>query len=206
MKISAIVLAAGKSERMGTPKPLLTIGGSTFLETIVENLKSAGLKEIIVVLGYKAEEIRSHLPTGVKSVINDNYERGQLSSLKVGLNLLSPDTDAFLMVLVDHPLVAKATYRAIVDQLAKGAPIVLPKYRGKRGHPVGFSTAYIKELMDAPEDIGARFVIKNNIDNLVELPVDDRNVTFNINTEEDYEKCINENIRGPEDQIIRESG
>jgi len=190
MKISAIVLAAGKSERMGTSKPLLTIGGSTFLNIIIESLKRAGLEEIIIVLGYKAEEIRSHLPTGVKSVVNENYERGQLSSLKVGLRLLPSDTDGFLMVLVDHPLVAKATYRAIIELLAKGAPIVLPKYKGKRGHPVGFSTAYIKELMDAPEDIGARFVIKNNIDSLVELPVEDRNVCFNINTVEDYERCI----------------
>lgn len=190
MKISAIVLAAGKSERMGTPKPLLAIIGTTFLETVIKNLKRAGLEEIIIVLGYKAEEIRSHLPAGVKSVVNENYERGQLSSLKVGLRLLPSDTDGFLMVLVDHPLVAKATYRAIIELLAKGAPIILPKYKGKRGHPVGFSTAYIKELMDAPEDIGARFVIKNNIDNLVELPVDDRNVCFNINTVEDYERCI----------------
>jgi len=186
MKISAVVLAAGKSERMGTPKPLLTIGGSTFLETIVENLKRAGLKEIIIVLGYKAEEIRPHLPARVKSVVNQHYERGQLSSLNVGLNLLSPDTDAFLMVLVDHPLVSVTTYKGIIDLLTGGAPIVLPKYKGKRGHPVGFSTAYIKELMDAPEDIGARFVIKNNIDSLVELPINDRNVIFNINTRENF--------------------
>jgi len=186
MKISAIVLAAGKSERMCTPKSLLTIRGSTFLETIVENLKRARLKEIIIVLGYKAEEIRPHLPARVKSVVNENYEGGQLSSLKVGLNLLSPDTDAFLMVLVDHPLVSVTTYKGIIDLLTGGAPIVLPKYRGKRGHPVGFNFSYIKELMDAPEDIGARFVIKNNIDSLMELPVDDRNVCFNINTREDF--------------------
>jgi len=187
-KVAAIILAAGRSERMGTPKPLLAIEGSTFLETIIENLKGAGLREIIVVLGHRAMEIKSHLPADVKSIVNDNYERGQLSSLKRGLGLLSSDTDAFLMVLVDHPLVSVVTYRAIIDLLEKGAPIVLPKYKGKRGHPVGFSTAYIKELMDAPEDIGARFVIKNNIDNLVELPVYDRNVCFNINTKEDYER------------------
>ena len=187
-KVAAIILAAGRSERMGTPKPLLAIEGSTFLETIIENLKRAGLREIIVVLGHRAMEIKSHLPADVKSIVNDNYERGQLSSLKRGLGLLSSDTDAFLMVLVDHPLVSVVTYRAIIDLLEKGAPIVLPKYKGKRGHPVGFSTAYIKELMDAPEDIGARFVIKNNIDNLVELPVYDRNVCFNINTKEDYER------------------
>ena len=190
MKISAIILAAGKSERIGTPKPLLKIGPSTFLNTIVENLKKAGLRDVIVVLGYKAEEIQSHLSKGVISVVNERYKKGQLSSLKVGLSVLSPDTDAFLMLLVDHPLVSEDTYRAIVDLLGKGAPIVLPTYNGKRGHPVGFSTTYVKELMDAPEDIGARFVIKNNINSIVELPVNDKNVVFNINTKEDYERYI----------------
>ena len=196
MKISAVVLAAGKSERMGTPKPLLAIRGSTFLETIVENLKRAGLGEIIIVLGYNAEEIRSHLPAGVRSVVNQHYKRGQLSSLKAGLKLLPPDVGAFLMVLVDHPLVSVATYKAIINLLTKGAPIVLPKYRGKRGHPVGFSSKYIKELLDAPEDMGARFVIKKNQKSVVELPVEDEYVICNINTREDYEEYINKDIRG----------
>ncbi|OYD13746.1 hypothetical protein CH333_10085 [candidate division WOR-3 bacterium JGI_Cruoil_03_44_89] len=190
MNISAIILAAGKSERMGTPKPLLTIGGSTFLNTIVRNLKRVGLKEIIVVLGYKAEEIRPHIPEGVRCVVNENYQRGQLSSLKVALNALSPDTDAFLMVLADYPMVSDATYRLIVDLLAKGTPIVLPKYKGKRGHPVGFSGVYISQLMNAPEDVGARFVIKKNIKSVVETPVEDEGVIVNINTREDYKKYI----------------
>ncbi len=190
MKIAAIILAAGKSERMGIPKSLLPLGGSTFLNTIIESLKRAGLREIVVVLGHKAREIKSHLPADVKSLVNDNYERGQLFSLKVGLNLLSSDIDAFLMVLVDHPLVSVTTYQAIVDLLKKGSPIVLPKYKGKRGHPVGFNSKYIKELMNAPEDIGARFVIKENRDSVVELPVGDKNVVLNINTKEDYERCI----------------
>lgn len=188
MKIAAVILAAGKSERMGIPKPLLPIGGSTFLNTIIESLKKAGLEEIITVLGHNAGEIRSQLPAGVKSVMNKNYERGQLSSLKVGLRVLPPDEGAFLMVLVDHPLVSEATYKTITKHLARGAPIVLPTYRGKRGHPVGFNSKYIKELMEAPEDIGARFVIRNNIDNLMELPVDDKNVICNINTKEEYER------------------
>ena len=185
MKIAAIVLAAGRSERMGTPKPLLAIKGSTFLATTVGNLKRAGLKEIIIVLGHRAREIELYLPADVKFVVNDNYEKGQLSSLKRGLGLLSPDTEAFLMVLVDHPLVSVATYRAIIDLLEKGAPMVLPKYRGKRGHPVGFNSKYVKELLNAPEDIGARFVIKENRDSVVELPVGDKNVVLNINTKED---------------------
>ncbi len=196
MGVAAIVLAAGKSERMGTLKPLLPVGTSNFLGTIMENLRRAGTEEIIVVLGYEAERIKPHLPPEAKWVVNQHYKRGQLSSLKAGLKLLPPDVGAFLMVLVDHPLVSVATYKAIINLLTRGAPIVLPKYRGKRGHPVGFSSKYIKELLDAPEDIGARFVIKKNQQSIVELPVEDEYVICNINTREDYEGYINKDIKG----------
>ncbi len=193
MKISAIILSAGKSERMGELKPLLKINSSTFIETIIENLKKAGIEDIVVVLGYKAEEIEPYIPSDVKSVKNEDYEKGQLSSLKMGLMSLPQGIDGFLVVLVDNPLVKKETYSRIIDFLNKGAQIVLPKYKGKRGHPVGFRSVYKKELLNAPLDIGARFVIKNNRKSITEISVQDEGVIININTKKDYKRLITNN-------------
>ncbi|MBN2544010.1 nucleotidyltransferase family protein [bacterium] len=177
---------------MGRHKALLKINGNTFLQHIINNLLNASSGEIIVVLGSGAEEIKKQIDLeNSKIVINRNYKNGQLSSLQTGLSFIAENTDALLMVLVDHPLVTAHTYSKIIEcGIENPSKIILPKYNGKRGHPVLIPRKYFKQIMQAPLDEGLRHVIHDNKENLVDLDVDDKGITQNINTVEKYEECI----------------
>ena len=123
--ISAILLAAGESRRMGSPKALLHYQGQTFIERICTAFLTAGVDELIVVLGARAEEIGRALPThpALRSVVNSRYSQGQLSSLMVGIGALSPESEAAIVNLVDHPLVLSETIKAVIDSF-RAAPFV----------------------------------------------------------------------------------
>jgi len=119
--IAGLILAAGESSRMGRDKALLTYHGRTFLETIVVTLRNAGVERIAVVLGHHAEEIRKATKLeGVEVVINPEYRRGQTSSLQAGLRALdSPDLEAVILHLVDHPAVSAATIQELVHSFRR---------------------------------------------------------------------------------------
>ena len=132
--MAAIILAAGKSTRMGEAKQLLRLGGSTVLGQTIENVRRSAVDEIVLVLGSSAEAIRHQLPAslleGLKVVINPAYEQGMASSLRAGLSALDPQMAAALIVLADQPFVRPET----LDQLAghyrrSKAQIVIPSTR-----------------------------------------------------------------------------
>jgi molybdenum cofactor cytidylyltransferase len=114
-----------------------------------------------VVLGAYAENIEKEVALNPEEVvINENWEQGQLSSIRVALRSLPPGTDGMLLCLIDHPLISKGLVTALVDQFyATRAPIVVPVFEGRRGHPVIFSAALYEELEKAPLDVGARSVV-----------------------------------------------
>jgi len=115
--INAIILAAGASQRMGKPKPLLRFEDKTFLEQIISVLKLSDVDRITVVLGAKAETIKKSIElSGTSIVINEDYERGQLSSLIVAIENAPEETEAILVCLVDNPFITKA----VVNQIIKG--------------------------------------------------------------------------------------
>ena len=163
--IPAIVLAAGKSSRMGRPKALLPIGssGDTFLTRILHVLRDGGIRRAFVVIGGDAGAVRASLPPDddVLSVVeNRHYEQGQLSSLLVGLSAAdeNDDVEAVMMTLVDLPLIAEATVRAVLDahRQAPGAPIVRPRRGARHGHPVIFHRRLFEELRSADPSLGAK--------------------------------------------------
>lgn len=188
--IAAIILAAGESKRMGTPKALLKIGGKTFVRVIIENHRLAGIDNVIVVLGAHAQEIRNELESlNVTIAYNKDFHHGQLSSVHTGMATvkeLSPE--AIILHPVDHPLIAPETIRLMLEQFAAGSlPVVLPTHLGKRGHPVIFSSKLFPELLSAPHDTGARFVVHNHGAEILEVAVDDPGILMNIDTPEAYE-------------------
>ncbi len=195
----AIVLAAGESRRMGMPKPLLRFGGTTFLDQILSVLRSSRVEGMTVVLGAQAETIRASVDLSeVDVVVNGDYLQGQLSSLIKGLKSLSVDADAMLLCLVDHPFITTE----VVDQLVgafeeTGEPIVVPVFNGQRGHPALFARSLFDELVLAPEDQGARYVVSSNEDKVLEVNVHDRAVTMAIDTPQDYRSYF-----GAEPEII----
>ncbi|MBE0478124.1 nucleotidyltransferase family protein [Candidatus Aerophobetes bacterium] len=198
--LCAVLLAAGESKRMGSLKALLPLffeesgeskGKDTFLSFILKNLHSV-CEETILVLGYKADLIENKivdLNLKTKIIINREYKKGQLCSLRVNIKKVSPDCEGIMLTLVDHPLVNKKTYRLLKEKFSREKDkIIIPAYKGKWGHPVIFSSLFFPDLMKAPLNQGARYVVKSYSEKITLLPVEDKGVILNIDTPENYQK------------------
>ncbi len=191
--VFSIILAAGSSGRMGSPKALLEIGENTFLQHIIRILSDQNVENIIVVLGAHAEEIKPKIPIlPVTVVINEQWKNGQLSSLIAGLNAIDESkTDGVLIWPVDHPLVSGIVIDELINAFENdNDKIIIPRYQGKRGHPVIFPKSLFDDLRSAPLDEGARSVVHRNEDLVYEVETSDEGVLLNIDTPEDYKKFI----------------
>ena len=189
--IAGLILAAGESSRMGQDKPLLTYRGRTFLETIVATLREAGVERVAVVLGHHAEEIRHTAKLeDVEVVINPEYRRGQTSSLQVGLRALdSPDLEAVVLCLVDHPLISADTVRALVTSFRRaGAPVVIPTFQDQRGHPVLIGRTLFSELLSLDPDEGANTVIRKYRDATQLVEVNDSGILLDVDDPDTYHR------------------
>lgn len=187
MILGAVVLAAGRSERMGRPKPLVPCGGTTFLGKILSTLAASRVDVVRIVLGHRAGEIQDAfvLPDEVWA-LNESYADGMLSSVCCGVRALPTTVDAFLLWPVDHPLVTAATIARLLDKRVKsGKGIAVPTYEAQRGHPVLFAARLREPILAAPPAVGLRSVAADRPGDVVEVPVEDRGVVTDINTEED---------------------
>lgn len=146
--IWAVVLAAGKSERMGSPKMLLPFGKRTLIEKVVAGVMKFPVDGIVVVVGARREEIERRLfPYPVKPVYNPEYERGMLSSVQKGVANLPDEARAVFVVLGDQPHTPVSTVeRILAGYRRSGKGIVLPVYRGRRGHPTLIDLKYRQEI------------------------------------------------------------
>ena len=193
--LAAVILAAGESSRMGSPKALVAYQGRPFLTHLIEVTQhpKVGLRR--VVLGAQAEEILSQLKLDrAAAVINADWNKGQLSSIHAALRSLPTGiTDGLLLCLVDHPLITAALVGELIEQFyASGKPIVLPTYRGKRGHPVIFSSKLYPELLAAPLATGARAVVWAHADEVLEVPTIEEGVVLNLNDPETFRHALGE--------------
>ena len=197
--IVAVVLSAGESSRMGRPKALLPVDGVRFIEKIVATLKSTHVGEIIVVLGHNAEEMRQKInDLPVTIVVNPNYKQGQLSSLIAAINTIqsskrSESVDGILVHLVDHPYINPDLVNSMIDRFHETKKlIVVPRYQGRRGHPVIFSSALFAALLAAPLDQGAKAVVQSHRGDTLEIDTEDEGVTIDIDTPEEYRQHVKE--------------
>jgi molybdenum cofactor cytidylyltransferase len=195
--IIAVLLAAGESKRMGRPKALLPIDGMRFIEKIVAALRSAQIARIIVVLGHDAEAMRRQIgDLPVDIVVNEEYKKGQLSSLIAAIRKIesSPDAeniDGILVHLVDHPYVDAGLVNAMIDKFyATKKLIVVPRYQGRRGHPVIFSRDLFGELLAAPLDQGAKGVVHSHRQETLEVDTEEEGTTIDIDTPDAYRKYV----------------
>ncbi len=190
--ISAIILAAGESKRMGQPKQLLPFRGSTLLGQIMENLLQSQAAEIIVVLGYQAEKIIPQIAREpVKIVVNPDFDQGMSSSIKCGLSHISEAADGVMIVLGDQPLIEKETIDLLIKkhrQSERG--IILPVYKGIRGHPVIFKMKYKDELLRLTGDIGGKQIVERHPSDVLEVEVDYESVVISIDAESDYQSLV----------------
>jgi molybdenum cofactor cytidylyltransferase len=190
--INGIVLAAGQSRRMGRPKALLPFGRETFLGHIISVLKCCDLEQVTVVLGADAETIKESVDLSKVTVaVNEDYKRGQLSSLIVGLNTAPVQAKAVLVCLVDMPFITDRTVKSIVLAFREqDVPIVIPVFEGRRGHPVLFGKSVFDELQHAPLDEGARHVVHAEPGRVLEVEVPDEGILMTINTPEQYRRHV----------------
>jgi len=195
--IAAVVLSGGESSRMGSPKALLSLGGSSFIERIISAFKATKVGKIIVVLGHNPEEIKKKIdPLSVTVVINQDYRKGQLSSLRAALRALQADRtlgkiDGVLVHLVDHPFLNPALVDRMIERFYEsGKLIVIPRHRGKRGHPVIFSRELFGELMSTPMEQGAKAVVRAHGEDTLEIETEEEGVTVDIDTPEEYRRYL----------------
>jgi molybdenum cofactor cytidylyltransferase len=192
-RVGAVILAAGRSTRMGEPKQLLRLGESTVLEQTLDNILGAGVDDIVLVLGSSAETIQRQFPAsafeGVKVVVNEAYGQGLASSLREGLSALDPQVDATLIVLADQPFVRPETFRQIIDRYRRSeALIVIPTYKGTRGNPVLLDRSVFREVMALEGDIGCRAIFGSHFEEIVSVEVEDVGVLLDIDSKADYER------------------
>jgi molybdenum cofactor cytidylyltransferase len=191
--IAGLILAAGESRRMGTDKATLVYGGRTFLEAIVQTLREAEIEPIVVVLGHHAEEIQRQVNLeATQLVINPDYRSGQTSSLQTGLRALSAnDPEAILLCLVDHPAISAGTVRSLVATFRlSGAPVVIPTYRGRRGHPVLIGRQVFGDLLVLASDLGADSVVRKYRPATQFVEVEDEGVVIDVDDQEGYARLV----------------
>ena len=194
--IPALVLAAGRSSRMGRAKATLPAGdGHTFLTRIVQTFLDAGVDDVIVVVGHDAELIAGNFAASglpARFVVNRDYDRGQLSSLVAGLGVVDrPGVSAVLVTLVDVPLVSAATVRAVVERYRRtGALIVRPTSGDRHGHPLLIGRALFDALRAADPAMGAKPIVRAHASADGDIAIDDEGAFTDIDTEEDYRKTI----------------
>ncbi|MFI5128296.1 MAG: NTP transferase domain-containing protein [Candidatus Acidiferrales bacterium] len=217
--IAVVILSAGESRRMGQPKALLpfpeffasatgknedrpaaradfaSAQPKTFLCHLIEVTRHPRAGILRVVVGAHAAEIRAQAKLDADElVVNEEWQRGQLSSLQAAIRSLPEGATAGMLVcLVDHPLISAQLVSTLVETFDRDKnKIVIPTYRGRRGHPVIFPSALYAELLgvreDAPENIGARAVVRAHAADVVEVPVNEEGVVINLNDPETFRR------------------
>jgi molybdenum cofactor cytidylyltransferase len=195
--IPGLVLAAGRSSRMGRAKATLPLGeGDTFLTRIVRTYLAAGVDDVVVVVGHDAEAIvRAFVESGLPArfAINREYDRGQLSSLVAGLDRVDrPGVAAALVTLVDVPLFSEQTVRAVVERYRRThAPIVRPTRGSEHGHPLLIDRSIFDELRSADPIVGAKPIVRAHASADGDLPIADEGAFVDIDTVEEYERVLN---------------
>jgi molybdenum cofactor cytidylyltransferase len=196
--IAALILAAGESSRMGRPKALLPDpDGRPFVARLVRTFAAAGITDVVIVAAGQRDAIAAALKADgfhvhPSIVTNPNPERGQLSSLLIGLDSVArPDLSAALVVPVDIPLVHASTVTQVVDTWKSArALIVRPAMGSRHGHPVLFDRAVFDELRAAPLSEGARAVVHAHAREVVDVPVTDEGCLIDVDTPADYDRLI----------------
>jgi molybdenum cofactor cytidylyltransferase len=210
--IPAIVLAAGRSTRMGEAKAALPIAaGETFLTRIVRTFLEAGVDDVVIVVGHDADRVvRSFAQSGLAArfVVNREYDRGQLSSLVAGLGVVDrPGVVAALVTLVDVPLVTAATVRAVVERYRETrARIVRPTSGARHGHPLLVDRSLFDELRAAAGDAGAKPIVRAHATPQGDIEIADEGAFLDIDTRDAYEKLITYRSNGGDVDRARSRG
>ena len=186
--ISSILLAAGQSKRMlGENKLIKDVKGIPLIKYALNNILKSNVNEIIIILGYQNETIEKLIDKHkkIKFVLNKDFENGMSSSIKVGLNHLSKNTEAFFICLGDMPMINSNIYNQLIKSKNK-KDILVPTYNKAQGNPVLFSISMKSTIMSIKGDIGAKKILEKNKNKILKVEVNDINITKDFNKKSDF--------------------
>jgi molybdenum cofactor cytidylyltransferase len=188
---AGLILAAGESRRMGSPKALLEFRGETFLDRLI-GLFAQHCAPVIAVVGAEPERVRRGLRKASQAVLveNSEFRLGQLTSMQCGLRAVPGEAEGVLFTLVDHPDVQPDTLAALLKP--EPAPLRIPRYSGRRGHPIWFSKSLIPEFLALPSTGAAREVVARHAEEAAYLDLGDPGILTDVDDPEAYRRLLAE--------------
>lgn len=188
-RVAAILLAGGRSTRMGDFKQCMHFRGTTIVEACVRTLLATSVDDVVVVTGHRASDVAACLsPYGVRLVHNSAYADGMSTSVLAGVCAIEPE-DAMMICLCDQPHLPPEVFETVIGAYrSNGAAIVMPAIAGDTGHPVIFAPSLRSEILAVDPSVGLRSVTYANRSRTLRVPVDSLGVLDDIDTQEDYER------------------
>lgn len=195
----AILLAAGESRRMGSPKPLLAWRGTTLLDHQITSLQQAGVDHVVVVLGHQPETLKPIVRDrkGVTWTVNPDYAQGKTTSVKAGLNALDSNDMAgkeisvILILNVDQPRSQETVREVLLRHRDLGKLITIPTFNGKGGHPIALDPALLPELRSIVEEtLGIKAVVQAHTGSTHRTEMPTSEVLWDLNTPEEYQAAL----------------
>jgi molybdenum cofactor cytidylyltransferase len=184
-RIAALILAAGASSRMGSNKLVEDVAGTPMVARVAQAIAASRAASITVVTGNQPDEVKAAVDGIPASFVhNPDFGQGLATSLKAGLAALPKDIDGVLVCLGDMPLVGQRTIDKLIAAFnpLEGRSIAVPVHDGKRGNPVLWGAQYLDEMKSLSGDQGARRLLDAHADDVVEVPIDDESVLFDVDT------------------------
>jgi CTP:molybdopterin cytidylyltransferase MocA len=188
-EVAAIILAAGRSERMGAFKPLLPFGSQTVIDSCIKLLRDGGVETVVVVLGQdpRAEELKQHLKDSrVSFAINPDAASEMSASIACGVRELPEGANAFVITPADHPAVPAEVVEQLISEWRKGARLVMPIWKGRGGHPVLVDLSFRRELLSLDPNRGLKAFFDIHRDDLRRLDVNSNYIARDMDTWDDY--------------------
>ncbi len=187
-ELSAVVLAAGYSSRMGFFKPLSDLNGRSVLNWTIRSMKNAGIRDIVVVTGSRRDETAScAAESGARPVFNPRFSEGMFSSVQTGVASLSSSSRAFFLLPADIPTVRTATLR-LLSRYGSFRRIIYPLFRGIRGHPPLIGASYIPHILSYSGDGGLKRFLETRERSALDLAVADEGILLDMDVQEDFER------------------
>lgn len=190
--LGAVILGAGLSRRMGSEKLLLPIGRKRILEKTIDGVAES-FEGVIVIVTRNAILGSIETGKGLIYLVNDQPELGQSTSLKIAVAYLArhyPECQGILVFLGDQPLVSRKLVGKIEQAITKNpTSIIMPEYKGQKGHPVAFGKCWFNELLTVSGDAGGRGIIKEHTEALIKIQ-GDRTCVMDADTPEDYRRLL----------------
>ncbi len=197
MNISATILAAGSSQRMGDNKLLLPFQDNTLINVVCKTIIDSYLKPVFVVTGFENKKVVESLPKSIdKIVYNEDWSRGMATSINKAISSLPNNIDGNMIVLGDMPLVTVKTINNLHQVFLNnnGNKIIYADYLGKQANPVIFPRKFFDEILHLNGDKGCKKIIYKNRKSSIGVPIDSSEVIFDCDTKDDYSDLVSMKI------------